>query len=149
MNPISQKILFEYTTITKPLSEANSKIVLLCPSPIIDIVAVCIDSGQILILNIRTSKIIFTMKQKKTVTALTFSQTDSLMASADEVGNIILWDLENKNILYRLESAFNQPIDYLCFVPGFSLITAASSKSNAIKQFRINLDDSKTLLQFR
>lgn len=89
------------------------------------------------------------MKQKKTVTALTFSPTDSLMASADEVGNIILWDLENKNILYRLESAFNQPIDYLGFVPGFSLITAASSKSNSIKQFRINLDDSKTLTQFR
>lgn len=89
------------------------------------------------------------MKQKKTVTALTFSNTDSLMASADEAGNIILWDLENKNILYRLEAAFIQPIDHLSFVPGFSLLTAASSKSNSIKQFRINFDDSKTLSQFR
>ena len=33
------------------------------------------------------------MKQKKPVTAIAFSETDSLMASADESGNIILWDL--------------------------------------------------------
>lgn len=33
------------------------------------------------------------MKQKKSVTAIAFSPTDSFMASADASGNIILWDL--------------------------------------------------------
>jgi len=42
------------------------------------------------------------MKQKKSVTALTFSGSDSFMATGDQSGNIILWDLENKSIVYRL-----------------------------------------------
>lgn len=89
------------------------------------------------------------MKQKRTVTAIAFSETDSFMATADSLGNIILWDLENKKIVYRLESAVTGPIDSLFFVPGYQLLTTTSSIANSIKQFRINLDDNKTLLQYR
>ena len=59
------------------------------------------------------------MKMKNAVTALTFSETDSFMASGDAHGNILLWDLENKKIVYRAESAMDSAIDKLFFVPGF------------------------------
>lgn len=59
------------------------------------------------------------MKMKNAVTALAFSETDSFMVSADAHGNIILWDLENKKIVYRAESAMDAAIDKLFFVPGY------------------------------
>ena len=89
------------------------------------------------------------MKQKRTVTALAFSEDAPYMASADEEGNVLLWHLEEKKIIYRLESAISQLIDHLFFVPGFDLLVATSSFSNVIRQFRINRDDAKTLTLFR
>ena len=71
------------------------------------------------------------------------------MASGDEQGNIILWELEDKKIIYRLENAISQSIDHLFFVPGIDLLVATSSFSNVIRQFRINRDDAKTLSLFR
>ena len=83
VNPISEKILFIYNSFTQELTSQNKKIIKVCPTPLIDIVAVCVDSGEIVIFNIRTSKTVFTMKQKRPVTAITFSETDSLMATGD------------------------------------------------------------------
>lgn len=83
VNPISEKILFKYTSFTNELVGENKKIIKVCPSPLIDIVAICLSSGEIVIFNIRTSKTVFTMKQKKAVTAIAFSESDSLMVSAD------------------------------------------------------------------
>jgi hypothetical protein len=37
------------------------------------------------------------------VTALAFSSEQSWMTSGDEQGNVILWDLQNKKILYKFE----------------------------------------------
>lgn len=149
LNPISQKLLFEYSLFTENVLEGNKEIVIVATTPIVDIVAVCLNTGEIVILNIRTSKVVFTIKQKRTPTAIAFSSDEGYMATADEIGNIILWDLEKKSIKYRLEGSFNQPIDHLFFVPGLPLLTAASSKSNSIRQFRINPDDSVTLCLFR
>ena len=71
------------------------------------------------------------------------------MASADETGNILLWELEQKKIIYRFEGALSHSIDNLFFVPGLPLLIATSSQANIIRQFRINTDDSKTLTLFR
>jgi WD40 repeat protein len=102
VNPISRKILYNYETVVKELLVDHHNINLVCPSPLVDIVAVCLDSGLIIILNIRTSRAVFNMKQKLPVTAIAFSDTSSLMATGDSSGNILMWDLENKTILYRL-----------------------------------------------
>jgi U3 small nucleolar RNA-associated protein 21 len=93
INPITQKLLFDYSVTITPILALSTKITLITTTPLLDMVALGLTSGQIPILNLRTSKIIFTMKQKHSVTALAFNSSDSLMASGDEIGNIILWDL--------------------------------------------------------
>lgn len=73
LNPISNKILFDYVELIGEHCEEKKKITKVCPSPLIDIVAICFDSGDILIANIRHSKLVFTIKQKKSVSAIAFS----------------------------------------------------------------------------
>ena len=118
-------------------------------TPLVDIIAVGLDNGEILIVNIRKCAILFRMKQKRTVTALAFSQSEPYMASADESGNILLWDLENRKIIYRMEAALSHEIDHLVFIPNIALLLAGSSQGNTLKQLRINREDAKTLTLFR
>jgi len=61
------------------------------------------------------------------------------MATADNQGNVVLWDLENKKILYKFEEFIEGEIDSLVFIPGKPLLTVGSSDQNCIKQLRINL----------
>ena len=72
-----------------------------------------------------------------------------MMATSDALGNVILWDLENKKILYKFEEFIDGPIDSLLFVPGHPIITCGSSAQNCIKQLRINLEDNRILTLFR
>jgi len=90
-------------------------------------------------LNLKKDQIVFTVRQKLTPTALAFSTENSFMASGDSQGNVILWDLENKRILYKLEKCIDGAIDSLIFIPGFPILTCASSASNCIRQVRVNL----------
>lgn len=68
----------------------------------VDIVAVGLADGGILILNLKKDSIVFQMKQKSEPKCLAFSSQSPLMASGDHNGNIILWDMENKKILYKM-----------------------------------------------
>ena len=90
VNIVSRKVLFEYPMST--ILEA-ADIVSVVSCPLIDIVAITLSSGEICIFNIRKSALVFKMKQKRTVTCLGFSEDAPYMASADSLGNVILWDL--------------------------------------------------------
>lgn len=118
-------------------------------SHLVDIVAIGLENGEIVILNIKKDEIIFTVKQKQTVTSIGFCREEPWMATGDIQGNLILWDLENKRILFKFKDAFTCSVDSILFMPGYPILTAGSSKSNAIKQFKINLDDSKVLTLHR
>ena len=80
------------------------------------------------------------MKQKNEVSAVGFDLSQPYMATGDVTGNIILWDLQNRRIVYRLEDAFNgSPVSHLSFSLSTPLLTAMSQADNSLKQFRINL----------
>ncbi len=71
------------------------------------------------------------------------------MASGDSSGNVILWDLANKRILYKFEDCLKGTIDSLLFLPGLPVVTCGSSTANSIRQLRVNLDDNKILSLYR
>jgi hypothetical protein len=50
-----------------------------------------------------------------------------MMATGDRNGHVILWDLNNKKILYKMENAINGSIDSVVFIPGYPIITCGSS----------------------
>lgn len=45
LNPITQKVLYNYKTFTESSLQGNKKITLVSTTPIVDIVAVCLDNG--------------------------------------------------------------------------------------------------------
>jgi hypothetical protein len=71
------------------------------------------------------------------------------MASSDHEGNVLLWDLENKRIVYKYEFLIRGLIDSLIFLPGLPILTCGSSQGNCIKQLRINFEDNKILSLYR
>jgi hypothetical protein len=70
------------------------------------------------------------------------------MVTGDDKGTIILWDLENRRIVYRMEAAFGGRVDGVFFWGG-ELVGGVSGIENSVKQFRINVDDTKTLQVYR
>lgn len=62
-------------------------------TPLVDIVAIGFGNGIISFVNLKKDQIVFNLKQRNTPTSISFSTDQSLMASGDHEGNVILWDL--------------------------------------------------------
>jgi WD40 repeat protein len=92
---------------------------------------------------------VFSVRQKLPAQVLAFSSEAAWMASADDQGNVLLWDLQAKRILYKFDHCLNGPIDSLIFMPGLPVLTVASSQANSIRQLRVNLEDNKVLSVLR
>ena len=99
--------------------------------------------------NLRKDQKVFSVRQKLPAKVLSFSSEAAWMASADEEGSVVLWDLEAKRILYKFEGCLSGAIDSLIFMPGQPVLTCASTQANCIRQLRINLEDSKVLTLLR
>ena len=115
----------------------------------VDIAAVSLSNGTIAFVNLRKDQVVFSVRQKLTAECLAFSSEAPWMATGDANGNVILWDLESKRILYKFEGCFDGAVDSLVFMPGMPVLTCGSSKTNSIKQLRINTDDNKILTLLR
>jgi len=60
---------------------------------LIDIVGVALTNGVILFVNLKKDQIVFSVRQKLGARVLSFSSEAAWMASGDEKGNVMLWDL--------------------------------------------------------
>lgn len=147
MNAISNKVLYSFPNTTNHC--AGNAIQLVEPSPIVDILAIALDNGLISFVNLRKDQVVFSIKQKLAATSLAFSQEQSWMASGDSTGNVILWDLSNKRILYKFDECLKGCIDSLAFLPGLPVLTCGSSFANSLRQLKVNLDDNKILSIYR
>ena len=59
----------------------------------IDIVGVALTNGVILFVNLKKDQIVFSVRQKLAARVISFSSEAAWMASGDEKGNVMLWDL--------------------------------------------------------
>jgi hypothetical protein len=149
VNALAGKILYQFGKLAALMEEAECEIVTVEASPLVDIAAVSFSNGTIAFLNLRKDYVVFTVRQKLAAGSLAFSSEAPWMATGDASGNVLLWDLETKRILYKFENCLGGAIDSLVFVPGMPVLTASSSQANAIRQLRVNLDDSKILTLLR
>ena len=63
-------------------------------SPVLDIVAIGTNSGNIFFLNLKKDSILFSFRQNEPVLSMAFSQiAQPLLATGDIKGNIIIWDM--------------------------------------------------------
>lgn len=101
VNVLTGKAIYSFPLLSNSISQNDLKIRVVEPSPLVDIIALGFQNGTISFLNLRKDQTIFSVKQKQAVSALAFSHDRSWLASSDPEGNVLLWDLQEKRILYK------------------------------------------------
>ncbi|KAF9392883.1 hypothetical protein CPB97_007409 [Podila verticillata] len=128
----------------------NSPITCFTQTPVVDVIAVGLLDGSIVLHNIRTDITIMTLKQEGKVTAVTFRTDDQhVMASANMYGDIALWDLDRQKILHVMKGAHDGTIPSVQFLNGQAILMSSGS-DNSVKQWIFDsLDGLPRLLKSR
>ncbi|KAM4707414.1 WD repeat-containing protein 36 [Discoglossus pictus] len=112
----------------------ESGVTVLQQAPAVDVVAVGLTCGKIIIHNIKFDETLMTFQQDwGPITAISF-RTDGhpIMAAGSPVGHIGLWDLEEKKLMSQMREAHSTAIAGLTFVHGEPLLITNAS-DNAIR----------------
>ena len=103
------------------------------------VVAVAFESGDIIIMHLKTAKVILALKSTSKPISMSFSTSLSLKRSllATSNGNsITLWDLNEKKTFYSIDIGEN---DYnVMFLPNEPIMIASSDRDNSIKMFKFD-----------
>uniref|UniRef100_A0A8B9F467 WD repeat domain 36 n=1 Tax=Amazona collaria TaxID=241587 RepID=A0A8B9F467_9PSIT len=103
-------------------------------APAVDVVAVGLVSGHIIIHNIKFDETLMKFQQDwGPITAISF-RTDGhpVMAAGSPIGHIALWDLEEKKLMCQMQDAHSTAIAGMSFVPGEPLLIT-NGADNAIQ----------------
>ncbi|KFP65393.1 WD repeat-containing protein 36, partial [Cariama cristata] len=103
-------------------------------APAVDVVAVGLVSGHIIVHNIKFDETLMKFQQDwGPITAISF-RTDGhpVMAAGSPVGHIALWDLEEKKLMCQMQDAHSTAIAGMSFVPGEPLLIT-NGADNAIR----------------
>ncbi|KAH6575704.1 hypothetical protein BASA62_001789 [Batrachochytrium salamandrivorans] len=127
-NVRSVKLIYEFGSFGSPIS-------ILAQSPSIDVIAIGLLDGSIILHNIKVDKEVLRFKQDGKVTAITF-RTDGppIMATANMYGDIALWDLDERHIVHVMKGVHDAAIHSCMFYNGMPILVTASS-DNSIKQW--------------
>ncbi|KAG0225327.1 Utp21 specific WD40 associated putative domain-containing protein [Mortierella sp. GBAus27b] len=113
----------------------NSPITCFTQTPVVDVIAIGLLDGSIVIHNIRTDATIMTLRQEGKVTSITFRTDDQhVMASANMYGDIALWDLDRQKVLHVMKGAHDETIPSIQFLNGQPILMS-SGADNSIKQW--------------
>ncbi|KAJ1982744.1 rRNA-processing protein utp21 [Dimargaris xerosporica] len=125
----SRKLVYEVASLGAPVT-------CLVQSPVIDVLAIGLADGTIVLHNMRLDKRIVAYKQDGRVTSITF-RTDNvghLMATASMTGDIVLWDLNKRRLFHMLEGAHSGVVGSVQFLHGEPLLIS-SGADNAVRQW--------------
>ncbi|XP_071586251.1 WD repeat-containing protein 36 isoform X1 [Heliangelus exortis] len=112
----------------------NSAVTTLEQAPAVDVVAVGLVSGHIIVHNIKFDESLMKFQQDwGPITAISF-RTDGhpVMAAGSPIGHIALWDLEEKKLLCQMQDAHSTAVAGMSFVPGEPLLIT-NGADNAIR----------------
>ena len=133
----TQKEIFNFKN--ENIFPKETTICLIEQSPLIDVVAVAFESGDIIIMHLKTAKVILALKSTSKPISMSFSTSLSLKRSllATSNGNsITLWDLNEKKTFYSIDIGEN---DYnVMFLPNEPIMIASSDRDNSIKMFKFD-----------
>ncbi|MGH0172887.1 UNVERIFIED_CONTAM: hypothetical protein FKN15_013485 [Acipenser sinensis] len=126
-NVKSNKLLYTF-------SGWGSGVTVLQQAPAVDVIAVGLASGQIVIHNIKCDESLMKFQQDwGPITAISF-RTDGhpVMAAGSPVGHIGLWDLDDKKLISQMRNAHTTAIAGMTFVHGEPLLIT-NGADNAIR----------------
>uniref|UniRef100_H0YRW1 WD repeat domain 36 n=1 Tax=Taeniopygia guttata TaxID=59729 RepID=H0YRW1_TAEGU len=125
------KATFAVSALLHPSTYLNK--ILLGSEPV-DVVAVGLVSGHIIVHNIKFDETLMKFQQDwGPITAVSF-RTDGhpVMAAGSPVGHIALWDLEEKKLMCQMQDAHSTAIAGMTFVPGEPLLIT-NGADNALR----------------
>ncbi|XP_001513138.1 WD repeat-containing protein 36 isoform X1 [Ornithorhynchus anatinus] len=117
----------------------KSGVTTLQQAPALDVIAVGLASGQIIIHNIKFDETVMKFQQDwGPITSIAF-RTDGhpVMAVGSPIGHIGLWDLEEKKLISQMRNAHSTAIAGLTFITGEPLLIT-NSADNALKMWRFD-----------
>ena len=131
----------------------NCRINLFEQSPVVDIIAISFDDGDIFLFNLKKDKIILILNSQYKITSMTFSSCNtmshSLLVTSCNNGIINIWDLNKKSIHYSITSDFTNVTNVL-FLPEEPIMVATSEQDNSIKMYKFeNKTSIPQILKFR
>ncbi|KAL1506183.1 hypothetical protein ABEB36_005590 [Hypothenemus hampei] len=120
-------------------------------APAIDVVAVGLVTGKIILHNLKFDKTIMEFQQDwGVVTSISFrSDENPIMATGSACGHIVFWDLEERRVSSQLLSAHHGAVTGLVCLPNEPLVLT-SSPDNTLKLWIFDMSDgSARLLRLR
>ncbi|KAJ2723736.1 rRNA-processing protein utp21 [Coemansia sp. Benny D115] len=134
-NVQTRKCLYEFKSF-------GSGISCMVQSPVIDVLAIGLLDGRVLLHNVKTDRAVMQLSQESRVTSITFRTDDiPMMATASSEGDVALWDLDKKRLLHILQGAHDSGIPSIDFMTGQPLLIT-SSADNSIKEWLFDGQDS-------
>lgn len=136
--------------IIHTFSGFKSKITVIEQAPAVDVVAIGLGNGKIILLNLKVDTVLMEFSQEwGAVTGISF-RTDGppMMASSSTNGQIAFWDLEEKKVSGTL-LAHDDGVFTLKFLPSEPLLVTTST-DNSLKMWIFDkLDGTPRLLRYR
>ncbi|KAJ2765213.1 rRNA-processing protein utp21, partial [Coemansia linderi] len=119
----------------------GSSIACMVQAPVIDVLALGLLDGRILLHNVKLDSPVMQLAQEGRVTSLSFRTDDvPMMATSNAEGDVALWDLNNKRLLHVLQGAHDSTIPSIEFLAGQPLLLT-SSADNSIKEWLFDGQD--------
>ncbi|TPX62210.1 hypothetical protein SpCBS45565_g07059 [Spizellomyces sp. 'palustris'] len=122
------RLLYEFPSLGSPIT-------FLTQAPSVDVVAIGLMDGSIILRNIRVDVEVMRLLQEGKVTAIAF-RTDEKphMATASISGDIAIWNLDKQQLIHIAKGAHEGPIHSLYYYAGQPILITAGA-DNAIKQW--------------
>ncbi|KAJ2780940.1 rRNA-processing protein utp21 [Coemansia interrupta] len=119
----------------------GSGIACMVQAPAIDVLALGLLDGRIILHNVRQDRSVMQLAQEGRVTAVSFRTDDvPMMATANASGDVALWDLDHKRLVHVMQAAHDGTIPSIDFLNGQPLLVTSSS-DNSIKEWLFESKD--------
>ena len=131
------KQIYEFAKIKESF---DSSIQVIEESAVVDIVAIGLASGRVIVTNIKTDKVLYIYEAGTKITSLSFSSGESgmeygLLAASTVSGDIVFWDLNAKKVHCTIKGHNGKSIDKAFFAPGEPILLSSSGEGNSLKMW--------------
>ncbi|KAK6056373.1 hypothetical protein COOONC_06123 [Cooperia oncophora] len=107
----------------------DAAITVLEQSPAVDVMAIGLANGQVILHNVRVDETICKFRHEKKQYLL--NDNKPLMTTADVGGDIVVWNLEKRQLVGKVAGAHHAAVTELYFMPGEPIMISSSIKVSA------------------
>ncbi|KAE9416684.1 hypothetical protein Angca_009941 [Angiostrongylus cantonensis] len=109
----------------------DAAVTVLEQSPAVDVLAIGLSNGQIFLHNVRVDETICKFRHEKAISAVGFRNDGKpYMTSADVGGDIVVWDLEKRQLIGKVVNVHHAAVTKLYFMLGEPIMVSASADNS-------------------